>query len=74
VGEFGWLWIEYVGKAPGVRMWPGEVTGQRYPFGADRRIGKVDIRDGLKFLTQRIGGGAERIWKLYRGTELDDET
>lgn len=47
-------------------MWPGAETGQRYPFGGDRRDGNVDIRDGLKFLTQRVGDGAERIWRLYR--------
>ena len=65
-GEIGWLHIAYTGKAPDVRMWPGEVTGQLYPFGGARRHGKVDKRDALKFLTQRLAGGAEPIWKLYR--------
>jgi hypothetical protein len=65
-GEFGWIWLEYAGNAPGVRRWTGPATGQPYRFGADKRIGKVDKRDAIEFLKQRTAGGAERIWRLYR--------
>jgi len=27
----------------------------------------------MKFLTQRVDDGAERAWKLYRGTELSKD-
>jgi len=53
-----------------VRKWPGEFTGQCYPFGGERTHGKVDVRDGLKFLTQIVGDGAEKIWRLYRGADM----
>jgi len=66
VGENGWLHIEYTGRSPTVKKWPGEFTGQCYPFGGKRTHGKVDIRDGLKFLTQIVAAGAERTWRLYR--------
>ena len=52
-----------------MRKWPGEFTGQYYPFGGERTHGKVDIRDGLKLLAQRVDDGAERIWRIYRAKD-----
>lgn len=52
-----------------MRKWPGEFTGQYYPFGGERTHGKVDVRDGLKFLVQIVAAGAEKTWRLYRGPD-----
>ena len=65
-GENAWLHIEYAGDAPGIKMWPGPFTGFRYPFGKDRTHGKVDMRDGARFLTQRVADGADRAWRPYK--------
>jgi hypothetical protein len=52
-GEFGLLLLEYTGQAPSVRWWPGLTTGARYPFGGERRLGYVDLRDAAAWLNQR---------------------
>lgn len=49
-----------------MKMWPGPFTGYRYPFGADRTHGKVDMRDAVQFLTQRVANEATRIWRPYK--------
>ena len=66
-GEFGFLELEYIGKAPDERTWKGLETGVPYRFGpSDVKL--VDKADGLKFLTP-LGGG--KAFKLARTDEND---
>ena len=53
--------MAYTGNAPTARPWRGQVTGVVYWFGGDRRIGYVDARDGIKFLTP-IGEPVFEVW------------
>ena len=59
--------MEYTGQAEWPRSWKGLYTGARYLFGGSRRVGYVDIRDGLKFLTPRQTNEAKPVFRLYRG-------
>ena len=63
-GERGWLLLAYTGKAPGVRPWRGQVTGCTYWFGQGRRVGYVDARDGVKFLTPRRTNDALPVFRV----------
>ena len=68
-GEFGFLELEYIGKAPDERTWKGLDTGVPYRFGPNS-VKLVDKADALKFLTP-LGGG--KAFKLAR-TDEDDQT
>ena len=65
-GENGFVALEYVGKAPVIRTWRGGATGVFYRFGGEKRVGLVDSRDAIRFILQRVVGGAESIWRPVR--------
>lgn len=44
-GENGMTLIEYIGGSAGKQAWWGPVTGIRYEFGGQKRIGYIDDRD-----------------------------
>ena len=54
--------MEYTGAAPRPVAWPGEVTGCRYLFGGQRRVGLADTRDALRWLAQR----GDKVWRVRR--------
>ena len=56
--------MEYVGNATGIRRWRGQVTGCEYEFGAGKRLGYVDVRDGVKFIVPIRTGGAEAVFRV----------